>query len=459
MVRVLRGQVRGRSALALSCLSGGIIMQQASDTSQTAVLAAEALTLHFFTELLLILVVSRLVAWLAVRYLGQTRSIGEVFAGIILGPSVFGLLLPDTFAAFFSTEVSTAFAVLAQFGLLLMMFHMGLEFDISTQFRQRSRTVISISVLGIVLPFVLGVGTAGWFWQRIEGARPDLTSFALFMGVAMSITAIPVLGRIFMELGLGRSRIAGITMGAATVDDLAGWVLLGIVSALATSRLDLETFAVKLALLVLFVWMLVRVIGPRLARRIDRYLDMRKTLDLPLLTALLVVLLLASMASSRLGVFAIAGGLIAGIALQHSIHLRQAWEERASPLVYAVFLPVFFTYTGLRTDIGSLQTLQDVWAGVLLCVIAFSGKFVGGYAAARLNGESRRDAAVIGVCMNTRGLMELIVINVAYDLGVLPRQMFTMLVFMALISTFMAAPLIRHLLLGRRSPADAPVAG
>lgn len=434
-------------------------MQQASDISQTAALAAEALTLHFFTELLLILVVSRLVAWLAVRYLGQTRSIGEVLAGIVLGPSVFGLILPDTFTAFFSVEVSTVFAVMAQFGLLLMMFHMGLEFDISTQFRQRSRTIVSISVLGIVLPFALGVGTAGWFWQRIDGVRPDLISFALFMGVAMSITAIPVLGRIFMELGLGRSRIAAITMGAATVDDLAGWILLGIVSALATSRLDVGAFAVKIAVLALFVWLLISLIGPRLVRRIDVRLQARGGLDLPLLSALLVLLLLSSMATSRLGVFAIAGGLVAGIALQGSRHLRTAWEQRASPLVYAVFLPVFFTYTGLRTDIGSLQTLQDVWAGILLCLIAFAGKFVGGYAAARLNGESRRDATVIGVCMNTRGLMELIVINVAYDLGVLPRQMFTMLVFMALVSTFMAAPLIRHLLLGRRSLADAPAAG
>jgi len=424
-------------------------MENSSITNSAVSAYAETITTDFFIELVVILLVSRLVSWVAQRYLGQTKSVGEILAGVMLGPSVFGLFFPATFATFFSHEVSTAFTVLSQFGLLLTMFHMGLEFDVSSEFKENRKKIFSISILGIALPFVLGVAAAGWFWKRIDGVQPDFLSFSLFMGVAMSITAIPILGRIFMELGIEKTRIAAVTIGAAAVDDMLGWVLLGLVTALATSSLNASYFLTKIFLLLLYILFIIKFIGPIARKCIDRYLESRGCIDVSLLSMVVMTLMLSAIITSKLGVFAIAGGLIIGISLQKSRFLHREWNEKVSPLVYTVFLPIFFTYTGLRTDIGSIQSMADLGAALLLCFIAFAGKFFGGYIAARLTGESQRNALVIGVSMNTRALMELIIINVAYDLHILPKEIFTMLVLMALVSTFITTPIIRWLLTGR----------
>jgi len=433
-------------------------MENSNITSSAVSASAETITSDFFIELVVILLVSRLVSWVAQRYLGQTKSVGEILAGVTLGPSVFGLFFPATFSSFFSHDVSTVFTVMSQFGLLLMMFHMGLEFDVSSEFKENKKTIFSISILGIVLPFALGVAVAGWFWQRIDGVQPDFLSFSLFMGVAMSITAIPILGRIFMELGLEKTRIAAVTIGAAAVDDMVGWVLLGLVTALATSSLNTSYFLTKILLLLVYIFLIIKLLGPIFRKYVDRHLESKGGIDVPLLSMILMILMLSAIITSKLGVFAIAGGLIIGISLQKSKYLHREWNEKVSPLVYTVFLPIFFTYTGLRTDIGLIQSMTDLGAALFLCFIAFAGKFFGGYIAARLTGESKRDALVIGVCMNTRALMELIIINVAYDLGILPREIFTMLVLMALGSTFITTPIIRRLLTDRSRTEQAEAA-
>lgn len=424
---------------------------QNTSTSSAVSASTEVMTLHFFIELTTILLVSRLVSWISQRYLGQTKSVGEIIAGVILGPSFFGLLFPDVFASFFNPEISIVFSIISQLGLLLLMFHMGLEFDISSELKKQKKTIITISALGMALPFVFGIATAGWFWQRIEGGQPDLLSFSLFMGVAMSITAIPILGRIFMELGLEKTRIAVVTIGAAAIDDMMGWILLGLITALVASNLDVLSFSLKVIILIIYVIFLIVIFGPIARKYIDRYIQSKGGIDVPLLSVIIMMLMLSAMITSVLGVFAIAGGILLGISLQKSQYLHNEWKEKVAPLVYTVFLPVFFTYTGLRTDIGALHSVSDILAAGLLCLIAFSGKFLGGYIGARLTGENHRDALVIGVCMNTRALMELIVINVAYDLGILPKEIFTMLVFMALISTFITTPLIRRLLVTKKS--------
>jgi len=430
--------------------SENVMMENKDFTTSAVASSAETITAHFFVELVAILVVSRLVSWVAQRRLGQTKSVGEILAGVVLGPSVFGLFFPDAFSSFFNHDVSIAFIAISQIGLLLLMFHMGLEFDISTEFKQNKKAVFSISILGIALPFTLGVIAAGWFWSRIDGIRPDFLSFSLFMGVAMSITAIPILGRIFMELGLEKMRIAAITIGAATIDDMLGWILLGLITALATSNLNAPDFTIKIVLLVIYTFLMIKLVGPVAQKGIDRYIQSRGGLDVSLLSMIVIASIISAIITSKLGVFAIAGGIIIGISLQKSKYLIDEWRKKVSPLVYTIFLPIFFTYTGLRTDIGSIQTMTDLWSLLLLCFIAFSGKFFGGYIAARLVGENKRDALIIGVCMNTRALMELIVINVAYDLGILPKEIFTMLVLMALASTFITTPVIRWLLIDRQ---------
>jgi len=426
------------------------MMENKDFTTSAVASSAETITAHFFVELVAILMVSRLVSWVAQRRLGQTKSVGEILAGVVLGPSVFGLFFPDAFSSFFNHDVSIAFIAISQIGLLLLMFHMGLEFDISTEFKQNKKAVFSISILGIALPFTLGVIAAGWFWSRIDGIRPDFLSFSLFMGVAMSITAIPILGRIFMELGLEKTRISAITIGAATIDDMLGWILLGLITALATSNLNAPDFTIKIVLLVIYTFLMIKLVGPVAQKGIDRYIQSRGGLDVSLLSMIVIASIISAIITSKLGVFTIAGGIIIGISLQKSKYLIDEWRKKVSPLVYTIFLPIFFTYTGLRTDIGSIQTMTDLWSLLLLCFIAFSGKFFGGYIAARLVGENKRDALIIGVCMNTRALMELIVINVAYDLGILPKEIFTMLVLMALASTFITTPVIRWLLTDRQ---------
>jgi len=430
-------------------------MEDSNIISSAVSASTEAITTDFFIELVVILLVSRLVSWVAQRYLGQTKFVGEILAGVTLGPSVFGLFFPATFYSFFSHDVSTAFTIMSQFGLLLLMFHMGLEFDVSSEFKENKKTIFSISLLGIVLPFALGVAAAGWFWQRIDGVQPEFLSFSLFMGVAMSITAIPILGGIFMELGLEKTRIAAVTIGAAAVDDMVGWVLLGLVTALATSSLNTPYFLTKIITLLVYIFFIIKLLGPVFRKYIDWHLERTGGIDIPLLSMILMALMLSAIITSKLGVFSIAGGLIIGISLQKSRLLHREWKEKVSPLVYTVFLPIFFTYTGLRTDIGSIQSMTDLVAALFLCLIAFAGKFFGGYIAARFSGESQRDALVIGVCMNTRALMELIIINVAYDLGILPKEIFTMLVLMALVSTFITTPIIRRLLTGR--PGAEPI--
>jgi len=426
------------------------MMKNRDFTTSAVASSAETITTHFFVELVVILAVSRLVSWIAQRHLGQTKSVGEILAGVVLGPSVFGLFFLDAFSSFFNHDISIAFIAISQIGLLLLMFHMGLEFDISTEFKQNKKAVFSISIFGIALPFTLGVIAAGWFWNRIDGVRPDFISFSLFMGVAMSITAIPILGRIFMELGIEKTRIAAITIGAATIDDMMGWILLGLITALATSNLDVPNFTIKIVLLAIYAFLMIKLVGSAAQKGIDRYIQSRGGLDVSLLSMIVIALIISAIITSKLGVFAIAGGIIIGISLQKSKYLIGEWKKKVSPLVYTVFLPVFFTYTGLRTDIGSIQTMTGLWSLLLLCFIAFSGKFFGGYIAARLAGENKRDALIIGVCMNTRALMELIVINVAYDLGILPKEIFTMLVLMAMASTFITTPVIRWLLSDRQ---------
>lgn len=311
--------------------------------------SAETMVIHFFVELTIILLVSRIVSWAAQRYLGQTKSVGEILAGIALGPSVFGFIFPDVFNSFFNRDVAIVFTAISQLGLLLLMFHMGLEFDISSEFERSKKTIITVSILGITLPFILGVATAGWFWRRIDGSQPDLISFSLFLGVAMSITAIPILGRIFMELGLEKTRIAAITIGAAAIDDMIGWIMLGIVSTLASSSFAISPFLGKVFFLGGYIFLIIAIIGPYLRNRIDAHIRSNEGLNAQLLSSLVISLMISALVTSMLGVFAISGGIILGVSLQKSTHLLGEWKKKVAPFVYSVLLPVFFTNTGLRT--------------------------------------------------------------------------------------------------------------
>ena len=422
---------------------------------------AEEIVLRLLYQLIAILLATRAVTWI-VRRLGQTDVSGEILAGLLLGPSFLGALAPEFMRDLFHPSTSTIFVGLAQVGLVLLMFQIGLEFEFRRHLGRDRKLVTAISVVGIAIPFVLGLLTAPFFHGHLHlgpgEALPPLDGFRLFFAVALSITAIPVLGRILMELRLSHTRTAALTIGAAAIDDVIGWLLLGAISLLVAGQFSLGWTAARFGGLVLYVGLVLVVLRPLLRRAVSAHLHRHGGLRLNAIASLLLLLFASACITSNLGVFAIIGGFVIGLALHDDRRFVQEWKDRVSPLVNALFLPIFFLYTGLRTDIGSLQPWFGVWLCFLVLAVAIAGKFGGAYATARLLGEDHRSAATIGICMNTRGLMELIVINIGKDLGLLPTGMFTMLVIMALVTTFMASPLIRRLMKGQEAGIQESVA-
>ncbi len=414
---------------------------------------AEAIVLRLLYQLIVILVATRVVV-AVVRRLGQTDVSGEILAGLLLGPSCLGALAPGLMAKLFHPSTTTIFVGLSQMGLVLLMFQIGLEFEFRATLGASKRSIFVISVAGLVAPFALGFVTAPWFWAQLGvSPLPQLTGFRLFFAVAMSITAIPILGRIFMELGLSHTRTAALTIGAAAVDDVTGWLLLGVVSLVvegAFSARWIGTRALGLALYLLFIFFVAR---PPAKRAIARHLAARGgSLSSTAIALILIGLFVSAAITSNLGVFAIIGGFVVGVMLHDDRAFVAEWKARVSPTVNTLLLPIFFTYTGLRTDVGLLGSAHEWVLCALVCLVAFAGKFGGAYAGARAVGESPRASLTIATCMNTRALMELIALNIGYDLGVLPRSMFTKLVIMAIVSTFMATPIIRWLMRAERRP-------
>ncbi|KIG16223.1 Na(+)/H(+) antiporter [Enhygromyxa salina] len=414
----------------------------------------EELVLHLLVQLVVILVATRVVT-VIVRRLGQTDVSGEILAGLVLGPSALGLLFPEISTELFHPSTSTIFVGLAQIGLILLMFQIGMEFEFGEQLGQRKASVVLVSLAGLLLPFSCGYFSAPWFHAQLADPSTPLLGFRLFFAVSMSITAIPILGRIFMELGLSHTRTAALVIGSAAIDDVIGWLLLGSVSLIVAEQFSFVWAAQRIAMIGAYVLVVFFVVRPILGRWLAKDIAKRGGLSLPAIAIVLIVLLCSASITSSLGVFAIIGGFLVGLALHRDRQFVELWKQRVSPLVMMLLLPVFFAYTGLRTDIGAI----DGWWGAAVCgmvlVVAFGSKFGGAFLAAKAVGEPTRDALTIGVCMNTRALMELIVINIGYDMGVVPRDMFTMLVIMALVSTFMATPMIAWLMKSERRPVAA----
>jgi Kef-type K+ transport system membrane component KefB len=416
---------------------------------------AEEMVLHLLYQIIVILLATRIMTWV-VRRLGQTDVSGEIMAGLLLGPSLLGAIAPDFMRTLFTPSTSPIFIALAQIGLILLMFQIGLEFEFRSHLGGDRKPVVAISMAGFVLPFVLGYVTAPWFYRHLAEPRPDLFGFQLFFAVAMSITAIPILGRIFMELRLAHTRTATLTIGAAAIDDVSGWLVLGAISMLVAGKFSLAWVLPRVGGLALFLAVVFLLLRPLLKRAIAGHLARHGSLQTTAVPWILLLLFICAAITSHLSVFAIIGGFVVGVALHDDREFVAQWKQRVGPLVTTFLLPIFFAYTGLRTDIGTLHGWFGFWQCFLVCLIAFVGKFGGAYVAARLVGEGNRSAVTIGICMNTRALMELIVLNIGKDMGILPTNIFTMLVIMALVSTFMATPLIRRLMRGQERSADKP---
>ena len=427
-------------------------------------LPVESVLLPVLCQLAVVVLVARLF-FVAFRKIKQPGVVGEIAAGLVLGPSVLGYFFPGVFRAIFHPTVAGVdpqlfdaalgwvFAALAQLGLIFALFLIGLEFDFS-HLRLSGKAAPAISLAGIALPFALGLGlavaihplispTGGAVDGAAAGETVDQLGFALFLGTAMSITAIPVLGRIMLELGITRTGLGAVTIASAAVDDAAGWILLASVSAVVNGKFEFWSMLRMAGLTALFASAMIFVARPLLGRWARAAMRRGQgEISLSDLALLIVAILLCAIATNLIGIFAIFGAFYLGAVLSAEREFCQAVLRRMRDFMTVFFLPVFFTFTGLRTDIGSLGSLQ-LWliCGVVLAA-AIVGKWGGCGLAARLVGFTMREAACIGVMMNTRGLMELIVINVGYELHVIPKSVYCMLVLMSLATNVITTPVL-----------------
>lgn len=414
--------------------------------------SAEQILFPILAQLVVILISARIMGYL-VRFLGQPEVVGEIAAGLLLGPSFLGMWFPAIQAQIFPTIVEgvgpgilpAILTVLAQLGLLLLLFQVGLEFDFS-HLKWSGMATFSISATGIVFPFGLGLLLA-WFIHdrlgiRADGTVVDFLPFALFIGTAMSITALPILGRLMIEWGITRTRLATITISAAALDDAVGWIILATVAAIASSAFDPLRLIGMIGASVGFFLLMLLVVAPLIRNWLGRL--MAKSggeVSMVALSICMVLVFMSAMVTSKIGIFAIFGAFIAGAVLSPLPGLREAVSRRLREFTTAFFLPIFFAYTGLRTNIGSLNDGYLWGICALVMAAAIGGKLLGCLLAAKVSGYPWRESMLIGVLMNTRALMELIVINAGKDLGVLPDSLFTMFVLMALVTTVMTTPL------------------
>ncbi|HEY1190619.1 MAG TPA: cation:proton antiporter [Gemmata sp.] len=434
-------------------------------------LDVEHLLLPVLVQLVVIIAAARAFGALA-RRLGQPAVVGEILVGLLLGPSLFGWLCPELYAAVFrpalpGVEQPLADAVLpkifttvAQLGLIFLLFLVGLEFEFE-HVKSHGRAAVLISLAGIGLPFALGAGLAQLVHPELEphpkaGPVP-LFGLTLFMGVALAITAIPVLGRIMMELNITRTRLGAITITAAAVDDAVGWVLLASVAAVVKSNFDVRETLRMIGLTAAFVVFLFLAVRPVVVRYFAHSLRANGGKLSPTAMAVLFVgLFLCAIATNVIGIFAVFGAFLFGVILSDQSELRERAAAKLHDVVAGFFVPVFFTYTGLRTDISALhgRALWAICGGVTLAAVA--GKLAGCGLAARVSGFTWKEAGIIGAMMNARGLMALVAINLGYELGVVPRSLFCVLVIMALATTALTTPLLLWLRTG--TEIEGPIA-
>jgi Kef-type K+ transport system membrane component KefB len=384
-----------------------------------------------------VLVVSRGLG-LVMRRLGQPLVIAEMIAGIVLGPSLFGLVFPHAYGALFPEASLGVLKTLSQVGLVLFMFLVGLELD-PALLRGRRRASLLISHTSIALPFALGVAGAYGLHDSYAPAGVPFLPFALFLGTAMSVTAFPVLARILSERGLMHTHVGAIAIACAAVDDVTAWCLLAVVVAIARSN-ALGDALWTIGLAAAFSVFMLLVARP-LLRSLGRYVAQRG-LGATAFAGVLTCLLFAAGVAEAIGIHALFGAFLLGAVLPRDGDLPKLLAEKLESVAVVLLMPLFFAFSGLRTRLG-LVSGADHWLVVALVIgLATLGKFGGSACAARLSGLRWREASALGVLMNTRGLMELIVLNVGMDLGVITPTMFAILVLMALCTTFATSPIL-----------------
>jgi len=410
----------------------------------SSVQQTEHLVFAILLQLIVMIGAARLMNTL-LRRVGQPGAVGEIIAGLMLGPSLLGHFFPRLSASLFGAG-TTPMVAISQIGLILLMFQIGMDFELAHLSRARNaRAVIAVGLVSVACPFALGL-LLGHLSAPALAAGIDPWIYSLFFGVGLAITAVPVLGRILREYGMTRTEVGVVAISAAAINDVLGWLLLAGVSAWAAARFSGAAVAIQVGGLALFGAVLCFGLRPLVGRLLRRYPVREVGLDPNLMAVVLCLMFAAALCTYELGIFAIFGGFAAGLLFHGRDAFVQAWRRQAGQFVMVFFLPVFFTFTGLRTNVLGLATVDDLEWLVLVLAAAVLGKVVPVYFAARLSGFDRNQAWVLGSLMNTRALMELIVLNIGYDQGFIPQKVFTMLVIMAVLTTVMTGPLLRALL-------------
>jgi Kef-type K+ transport system membrane component KefB len=403
-------------------------------------------------QIITIIIVARVFGYLF-RKIKQPAVIGEIVAGIVLGPSLAGMYFPEFFGTLFPAESLDNLQFLSQIGLILFMFVVGMELDLNI-LKNKAQDAVVISHTSIIMPFTLGMALAYFIYDSFAPEGVRFTSFTLFLGIAMSITAFPVLARIVQEQGMHKTKLGTIVITCAAADDITAWCLLAVVIAIVKAGSFVSALFV-IALAVVYVVVMIKVIRPFLAR-IGTLHNSRENMSKPIVALFFLILILSAYSTEVIGIHALFGAFMAGAVMPDDSKFRSVFIEKVEDVALVLLLPLFFVYTGLRTEIGLLND-PYLWKITLLIIaVAVTGKFVGSTVAAKFVGQSWKESLTIGSLMNTRGLMELVVLNIGYDLGVLTPEIFAMMVIMALVTTFMTGPaidLINRIFKERTAPA------
>ena len=387
-------------------------------------------------QIVTIILVARLFGWFF-RKIGQPSVIGEMIAGIVLGPSLVGMYFPEFSAALFPKESLGNLQFLSQIGLILFMFVIGMELDLKV-LKNKAHDAVVISHASIVIPFALGLSLAFFIYETYAPLGVEFSSFGLFMGIAMSITAFPVLARIVQERGMQKTRLGTIAITCAAADDITAWCILAVVIAIVKAG-SLSSSLYVIGMAILYVIIMLKIVRPFL-KRVGDLNATRESLNKQVVAIFFITLLISAYASELIGIHALFGAFLAGVIMPENNKFRNIFIEKVEDVAIIVLLPLFFVFTGLRTQIGLLND-PELWKLTgLIILVAVVGKFFGSALAAKFMGQNWKDSLSIGALMNTRGLMELVVLNIGYDLGVLSTEIFTMMVIMALVTTFMTGP-------------------
>ena len=389
-------------------------------------------------QIIIILLACRLFGWFFLK-LGQPTVIGEIVAGIVLGPSVLGNLFPEISAFIFPLASLGNINMLSQFGLILFMFAIGMELDLG-EVRKKLNETILISHTSTIVPFFFGMVTAFFLYDTYADSSTPFLSFALFISIAMSITAFPVLARIIQEKGMTKSHLGTIALASAANGDITAWCLLAVVVAIAQAGTMLSA-VYNIFFSVVYIALMFFAIRPFL-RMIGNIYHNKEVIDKGLVAFMFLILIGSSYLTEILGLHALFGAFIAGVVMPSNVKFRKIMTEKVEDVSLSLFLPLFFASTGLRTEIGLLNS-PELWTMCgIITAVAILGKFGGAMVSSRFVGESWKNSLYIGALMNTRGLMELVVLTIGYEMNILTPPIFVMLVLMTLVTTFMTTPLV-----------------